>query len=159
MINQQGSIHGTLLAVFGVGVLLTGKPSSGKSSLALSLLDRGHKLVADDLVLLDKKKSALFGYAPKAGFGFLHSRDLGMLDIAKLFSDNAIQEKTEIHLIINLDIDDSDTGISNNINLPLITSPPSPVMVEVAIKNYLLQKKGYNAATEFKNMLRQTDHI
>ncbi len=97
-------LHANLARVNGHGVLILGEPGSGKSSLSLELVKRGHQLVADDLVLLslEKKTGRLVGRAPKSGLGLLHQRDHGVIDIKKKFGPHAIAAKTTIDVIVKI---------------------------------------------------------
>lgn len=98
------SLHANLVSVNGFGVLIVGKPCSGKSRLCYELLKRGHKLVADDLVLVKKKSQSkmLIGTCPKSGLGLMHLRGHGIIDVASVFGKKSIQQSARIDLVINL---------------------------------------------------------
>lgn len=97
--------HGTLVAIDGHGLLITGCPGAGKSELALGLLDRGHRLVADDAPLLTPRGGRLFG-RPPAGFGGrLHIQGIGLLDVRRLYGDGAIAPQIELESILHLDLE------------------------------------------------------
>lgn len=97
-------LHANLVAVNGVGVLILGEPGSGKSSLSYELIKRGHRLVADDLVLVSriKKSGLLVGKSPKTGLGLLHLRDHGVIDIKKKFGAGSIAAKTTIDVLVKI---------------------------------------------------------
>ncbi len=84
---QETSLHATLVRVHGRGVLIRGKPGSGKSRLALELIHHGHALVADDLVLTWPGETGLQGRAASAHKGFLALRGAGILNVAQTFGD------------------------------------------------------------------------
>ncbi len=94
------SIHAVLLELDGLGVLLRGDASIGKSEAALALIDRGHILIADDVVGIKTEAGKLIGYNIDDRY-LLHSRYLGILDIPNIFSEKAVKKQTEIKLMIN----------------------------------------------------------
>lgn len=98
----QTVVPGVLLAIAGLGVMLRGPSGAGKSDCALTLIERGHALVADDAVQLHKKGAKLLGCCPEAGYGLLHLRDLGILDIGSLFGPDAVKHNSFIGLVITL---------------------------------------------------------
>lgn len=95
--------HGTLLDVHDVGVLLRGDPGTGKSELALELLTRGHRLIADDAPLLSIESGALVGRCPDALRDLLEVRGLGILNIRILFGPEALTDAHDVDLVIDLD--------------------------------------------------------
>lgn len=100
---QQSSVHGTLLRVFDSGLLLTGESGAGKSEAALGLLDRGHQLIADDMVCLNRGlPGELIGTAPPGYGKFMEVRGLGIFDVEKLFGVEALLESYRIDLSIKL---------------------------------------------------------
>jgi len=82
--SDSASVHGVLVSVFGSGVLILGRSGIGKSACALELIDRGHKLVADDVVNVERKGDSLIGSAPAALFGSLEVRGLGVVDVRRI---------------------------------------------------------------------------
>lgn len=84
------------------GLLLCGPPGIGKSSLALAMLSQGGQLIADDCVDIIRREGQLIAQCPTAHMGLLHSRELGLLDIRSLFTDNAVLAETAIDAIIKL---------------------------------------------------------
>ena len=97
----QTTVHGVLLRVTGLGILLTGKSGIGKSEAALALLNRGHRLVADDVVLLrEAPPGVLKGHAPEGLRHHIEIRGLGVLNVAELFGTLATREETPVDLAI-----------------------------------------------------------
>ena len=100
--NYTVSIHGTLVNVFGVGVLIKGESGCGKSECALEIVARGHSLVADDAVIVSREGNELFGSSPAELFGLIEVRGLGICDIRRLFGKASVAEKSTIGVIIEL---------------------------------------------------------
>lgn len=94
--------HGVALKVENVGILITGKPGIGKSALALELMAQGHQLVADDHVELSVLSRQLIAHCPERISGMLHSRELGMIDVRKLYPKNPWLPQTVVDMIIDL---------------------------------------------------------
>jgi len=174
MIMTQGnsssiSLHGVLLDILGVGVLIMSKSGLGKTECALDLVMRGNRLVADDLIKIEKQADgALCGFSHELGRHHMEIRGLGIIDIEKLFGISATCEKKQIELIIELTepeegIDDrlgleEQTYSIMDVEIPLKRIPVRPgrnltAIVEVAVRDYLLKKRGYHAAKEFEQEL------
>lgn len=96
------SLHGVLLEMMGKGVLITGKPGIGKSETALTLLSRGHRLVADDAPLFECKENQLIGTACAQQKGILCVRSLGLLDVTQLFGQDALLNEIALDCMIDL---------------------------------------------------------
>ena len=96
-------IHGVLLNVWDHGVLITGESGTGKSECALELVSRGHRLVADDVIHVTNADKKLLGKAPERFAGLLHVRDIGILDIRKLYR-NGFEPEHEIDLCMDLQL-------------------------------------------------------
>ena len=94
--------HGILLDIFGVGVLMLGESGIGKSETALDLIVNGHKLIADDSVLIKKLDERLIGTSPKITRHFMEIRGIGIIDVERLFGIGSIMEEKEIELVIEL---------------------------------------------------------
>ena len=94
------SVHGVLVRVCGSGVLILGRSGIGKSACALELIDRGHSLIADDVVSVEICGSNLVGMAPPAFFGLIEVRGLGIVDVRHLFGEAAAVERNEIALCV-----------------------------------------------------------
>ncbi|MGD0916026.1 MAG: HPr(Ser) kinase/phosphatase [Thermodesulfobacteriota bacterium] len=164
------SIHGVLIDVFGVGVLILGKSGIGKSECALDLILRGHRLVADDMVHIQKRSpSALIGSGFEVIQHHMEIRGLGIINIRSLFGVEAIREQKKIELVVELMEWDTQQeydrlGFENekyvilDVELPLLRIPVTPArnlttIIEVAARNHLLKVMGYDSASEFEKKL------
>ncbi|MBR5939810.1 MAG: HPr kinase/phosphorylase [Neisseriaceae bacterium] len=160
--------HGVFLDVFEVGVLILGQSGLGKSELALELLTRGHRLVADDAVdLFRTAPEKLEGRCPQVLRDFLEVRGVGILNIRKMFGETAVRLKKSLQLIINLipaddhymkTVDRLNTLIEYdeilNVKIRKITIPVAvgrnlAVLVEAAVQNFILQQRGIDSTQEF----------
>ena len=158
--------HGILLDIFGVGVLMLGESGIGKSETALDLIVNGHKLIADDSVLIKKLDERLIGTSPKITRHFMEIRGIGIIDVERLFGIGSIMEEKEIELVIELNqwddfadynrlgIDDEHVSILDislpKIEIPMRTGRNTAVIVEIATRNYKQKELGYNAALALK---------
>ncbi len=162
-------VHGVFMAVFGIGVLLTGQSGVGKSEVALDLISRGHRLIADDAPEFRRiAPDVVSGYCcPSALSGFLEVRGLGVLDVRAMFGDTAIKTSKALRLIIELKrmSEEEFIGLDRlegvrqectilDVRVPQITVPIVPgrnlaVLVESAVSNQILLMKGYDAARAF----------
>ena len=160
--------HGVFLDVLGAGVLLTGASGIGKSELALGLINRGHRLIADDAVNLHQTShDTLIGKCPELLQDFLEVRGLGILNIRIMFGDTSIKPSKKLQLIVNI-VSFDDEELKNidrlhgmyrhcsilDIDIPEVTIPVAPgrnlaVLVESAVRNQVLINTGYNASQEF----------
>ncbi len=163
-------LHGVLVDVLGVGVLLLGKSGIGKSECALDLVIRGHRLVADDVVQIQKKMpSALAGSAAESLQYRMEVRGLGIINIKDLFGISAIREKKIINLVIELVEWESEQeydrlGLDEQVykilgvdlsylRIPVRYGRNLTSIIEVAARNYLLKGMGYNSTREFHENL------
>lgn len=166
---RRTTLHGVYMEMFTMGVLITGGSGSGKSELALELLTRGHRLVADDAPDFTKISPELVdGTCPAVLQDCLEVRGLGVLNVRHMFGDSAIKLNKFLRLIIHLEVpkkrklqDETDRLQSNadvqqvlDIPIPRITIPVMAgrnlaVMAEAAVRDFMLKAKGYNAASEF----------
>lgn len=161
-------LHGVFMEVLGIGVLLTGKSGVGKSELALELISRNHRLIADDAPEFRRTgPDELNGSCPSELIGFLEVRGLGVLNIRAMFGDSVIKMSKNLRLIIELKRmgDDEMAAMDRlqgsrqqcnilDVEVPQITLPVAPghnlaVLVEGAVRNHILLLKGYNAAQAF----------
>ncbi len=157
-------VHGELLEVFGLGVLVTGGSGIGKSELALELISRGHRLIADDTPNLTRvAPNVLEGTCPPTLSDLLEVRGLGILNIRRMFGDSAIKRNKRIRLIVHLvKLEEilppaesrlrglRDTRVILGISVPVITLPIAPgrnlaVLVECAVRDHILRLSGYRA--------------
>lgn len=162
------SKHGVLLDVLGMGVLITGESGVGKSELALELISRGHGLVADDVVELRRiGPETLEGSCPPILRDYLEVRGLGMLNIRTIFGETAVRRRKNMKLIVHLEKSSSSDissferlPLSNlnenilNVNIRKVTIPVAAgrnlaVLVEAAVRNYILQLRGIDSTQEF----------
>ena len=161
-------MHGVFLDVFEVGVLLMGKSGLGKSELALELISRGHGLVADDAVEIYRiGPETLEGRCPPVLRDFLEVRGLGVLNIRDIFGETAIRPKKPLKLIINLvsaddqlmqsldrlSIQSEKQDILNvhirKVSIPVAAGRNLAVLVEAAVRNFILQSRGLDSTKQF----------
>ncbi|MED2737226.1 HPr(Ser) kinase/phosphatase [Bacillus toyonensis] len=169
---QEMTVHGVCVNVYGVGVLIRGTSGIGKSEIALSLIERGHRLVSDDIVLLKKiGPVALIGTHNDVNSEFLSLRGIGFINVLRLYGSGAIQNETKINLDIYLSPWDDEkqydaVGIDNKkseyleTEIPLLEIPIRPgrdiaSLIEVAAKNWRLQQQGYNTLDDFYSRFDQ----
>ena len=164
--------HGVLVDVYGEGVLLLGNSGIGKSETAIELVKRGHRLVADDAVLIKRVSSkTLVGEAPEIIRHYVELRGIGIVDIRRLFGMGAVSTTAKIDLIIHLEnweqgkmydrmwLETQTTEILG-IQIPSITIPVCPgrnlaIILEIAAMNHRQKKMGYNTAEEFNKRLME----
>lgn len=166
----QVTMHGTLVDVHGIGLLFTGRSAIGKSEVGLDLVERGHRLVADDSVIITRKvQGILVGYSPEVLQDHMEIRGIGILNVKRIFGVRGTRRQKRIEVVVNL-VDWEDgvnyerVGLEDNtrtilgVELPEITVPlyPGkyiPVIVEAIALNYLLRLEGYHPAQEFNRQL------
>jgi HPr kinase/phosphorylase len=155
-------IPGNLVEIFGLGVLITGESGIGKSECTLDLLGRGHRLVADDAIeVACFQDGTLIGRAPRASYGLLEIRGLGILDVRFLFGVLAVLEEKTIDLVVQLvsahtlgDIDrlgtevefytlPHDLGSVPMIRLPVVPGRNLAALIETAVRWYMLRQRGF----------------
>lgn len=165
---QRITLHGVFMEVIGSGVLITGDPSVGKSELALELVSRGHRLIADDIPEFARVgPDEILGTCPDLLRDFLEVRGLGILNIRAMFGDSAIKQSKFLRVVIHLAKmgEDQIRGIDRlrgsrrireilGVPIPEITLPVAPgrnlaVMVEAAARTHILALKGYDASQVF----------
>lgn len=168
MLAEKATLHGVFMEVMGIGVLLSGETSVGKSELAVELITRGHRLIADDAPEFARiAPDIINGSCPDVLREFLEVRGLGVINIRAMFGDSAIKQNKYLRLIIRLE-HMSDEQLRNidrlqgsrrtrkvlGVDIPEISLPVAPgrnlaVLVEIAVRNHLLSLKGYEAYREF----------
>jgi HPr kinase/phosphorylase len=168
--SPQLVIHGSFVDVYGVGVMLTGRSGIGKSEIALDLVERGHRLVADDVVMIVRKgEGILMGSGTDLVKHFMEIRGLGLLDVRSMFGIRAIRFQKRVEVVVELEDwkpnhDYTRTGLDENlaailgveiphIRLPIFPGKNCTVITEVIALNYLLKHYGYDAAKEFSKRL------
>ncbi|MEM8844114.1 MAG: HPr(Ser) kinase/phosphatase [Pseudomonadota bacterium] len=155
-------LHGVFLEILSSGVLLTGESGLGKSELALELVSRGHRLVADDAPeFMRIAPNIVLGSCPPILRDFLEVRGLGVLNIREMYGDSSIKLSKYLRLIIHLTTIHSISEdrltvpqLTKNvlgldipvINLPVAAGRNLAVLAEAAVRNHLLMIRGYNAA-------------
>ncbi|EIJ43674.1 serine kinase of the HPr protein, regulates carbohydrate metabolism [Beggiatoa alba B18LD] len=169
MSGEKITLHGVFLDVFGMGVLITGDSGTGKSELALELVSRGHRLVADDAPEFSRiDHGVIRGTCPVQGMTpFLEVRGLGILNVQALFGDSAIKKDKYLRLIVKLEHMSSEQlrqidrlqgdyrsrqvlGVEiPEVGLPVAAGRNLAVLLECAVRNHSLKMQGYNAADEF----------
>jgi HPr kinase/phosphorylase len=171
-LTQSTSLHGVLMDVFGVGILLLGKSGIGKSEIALDLVMRGHRLVADDIVDVTRRKpGAVYGAGNAIIKHHMEIRGLGIINIKDLFGVAAVRESKKIELIIELVEWDPQQeydrlGVEEQhftvvgVEVPLAVVPVRPgrnltTLIEVAARNHLLKLQGHHSAREFAEKLNR----
>ena len=166
------TVHGVLVDIYGVGVLITGKSGIGKSETAVQLVKRGHRLVADDLIIVKKiGERQLVGTAPEVSRHFLEIRGIGIINIRALFGAGAVIEKVDINMIAKLEYWNEEKsyerlGFDNlygelmGIEIPQVVIPVKPgrdlaMVLEIAAMNYRMNLMGYNAARDFSRKVTE----
>ncbi len=158
------SEHGVLMEVFGVGILLTGKSGVGKSETAMELIKRGHRLIADDSVIIKEIANELYGTAPDIIRYFMELRGIGIINVKSMYGSGSVLDEKKIQLVIQLENwqqgkeydrigDEISTTSYFDIKIPKLTIPVSPgrnlaIIIEVAARNFRLKSMGYDASEE-----------
>jgi len=166
----QTIVHGAMVDVYGIGLLISGKAGIGKSEIALDLIERGHRLVADDVVTLTKKNNVLISAATEMNKHFMEVRGLGIIDIMSMFGIRAIRYQKRLEVVVDLYLWDEishvdRTGLEKetikilDVNIPIIRLPITPgknitVIAEVIAMNHLLNHYGYDAARAFQERVK-----
>jgi HPr kinase/phosphorylase len=169
----EKSIHGVLVEVYGVGILILGDSGVGKSENALELIERGHRLVADDVVEIRcVNGNILMGAGANKIIGHhMEIRGLGIVNVTHLFGVGAIRDRKQIQLVVLLEEWDSKKtydrlgteekvmeilGVSiPKLEIPVKPGRNIPIIIETAAMNERLKKLGYNSAREFnRNILK-----
>jgi HPr kinase/phosphorylase len=163
---EKITLHGVFMEVMGTGVLITGPSSIGKSELALELLTRGHRLIADDAPeFVQLAPDIVNGTCPEMLRDFLEVRGLGILNVRAMYGASSIKQNRNLRLIIVLqEMEDAIKmdrlhGSRRNrsilgVDIPEITLPVGPgrnlaVLLETAVRNHILSAKGYDASQAF----------
>ena len=171
---ETTSLHGVFIEVQGFGVLIKGDAAIGKSELALELITRGHRLIADDIVDFYRiSPDRIEGRCPALLQDFLEVRGLGILNIRALFGDNAIKPTKPLDLIIQLELANMQKPLAlDRLNaktqfervlevdickviIPIAAGRNISVLVEVAVRNHILLLRGINATQQFSKRQKQ----
>ena len=170
----QMNLHGSLVDVYGIGLLLTGKSGIGKSEVALDLVERGHRLVADDVVIVTRKEEqVLMGSGTDLVQHFMEIRGLGLIDIRAMFGIRAIRFQKRVEVLVNMQLWDAEEEYTRlgmvdshetvlGVELPVVKVPITPgknitVICEVIAMTHLLRNYGYDPAEVFSKRL--AEHI
>jgi HPr kinase/phosphorylase len=165
------SIHGVLVGIFGLGTLIIGESAVGKSEAALDLVLRGHKLIADDLVLLQKTEDGIIGKSSELGSDLLQIRGLGIINVRALYGESATTDVCKVGLVVELEEwkqghQYSLVGLRERryrilgVNLPYLKLPVKPgrnmaTLIEVAARNQMLKNRGIYTARDMSNRLQK----
>ncbi|MEW6690337.1 MAG: HPr(Ser) kinase/phosphatase [Pseudomonadota bacterium] len=161
--------HGVLMDVLGMGVLITGESGVGKSELALELISRGHGLVADDVVEISRiAANTVEGRCPPLLRDFLEVRGLGLINIRAIYGETAVRPKMKLKLITHLErpargaardaterlplseLSEEILGVTvRKVVIPVAAGRNLAVLLEAAVRNYILQLRGKDSAAEF----------
>lgn len=161
--------HGCLVEVFGVGVLIQGDSAIGKSEAALGLIERGHRLISDDLVKVKKREGYLEGFGAELSSHHMEVRGIGIINIAYLYGAVCVRERKSVDIVVRLEVwDDShfydrvgleekSTDILGH-EVPYHILPVKPgrdvvLLLETIALNHRLKKMGYHSAKEFNEKL------
>ena len=164
------TVHGSLADVFGVGLLFRGRSGIGKSECVLDLVERGHRLVADDIVHITKRgNDVLIGRGHEISRHYMEIRGVGLIDINALFGIRSVRQQKRIEVVVQLEDWDNTreydrTGLDGQetevlgVSLPLVTVPLNPgknltVVCEVVAMNHLLRYSGVDSANAFNERL------
>lgn len=168
---EKTTIHGVLLDINGVGTMILGKSGIGKSEIALELVKRGHRFVADDAIEITKlNDNTLMGKAPELIKNFMEIRGIGIVDMSKMYGIGSVRDSIRIDLLVKIEewsehtvydrlgLDEKYMEILEK-QLPLLVLPVKPgrnlaVLLEAAARNHSLKRMGFNAAKELDEKLR-----
>ena len=169
------TLHGVFMEVMSIGVLITGPSGIGKSELALELVTRGHRLIADDAPqFLRITPDIVNGICPEPLRDFLEVRGLGIINVRKLYGDTAIKNNKYLRLIVRLEPMSKEQMLKLDrlegsyrireilgVEIPEITLPVAPgrnlaILLECAARNHGLRMGGYNASDDFINQQQHT---
>lgn len=168
------TMHGVLIDMYGVGVLITGQSGIGKSENALELVQRGHRLVADDAVVIRRVNDRLIGSSPENIRYFMEVRGIGIIDVRNMYGVGAVKRTKVIDMVVHLekwdDKKDYDRlGSSTeeidilDHKLPRIVVPVKPgrnvaVILEVAARDHRLKSMGFSALDELNKRMMLGDN-
>ncbi len=168
-LSDHISLHGVLVQIFGLGTLIIGESAVGKSEAALDLVLRGHKLTADDVVIIEKSDGEINGKPTEMGADLLQIRGLGIIDIRALYGESATVSSSRIGLVVELEEwrkghQYSLVGLRERryrllgVNLPYLKLPVKPgrnmaTIIEVAARNQMLKNRGIFTARDLNRRL------
>ncbi len=163
--------HGVFMEVYSEGVLITGESGMGKSEAAIELIKRGHRLISDDAVNIQKTSSTtLMGTAPELIRNYIELRGIGVVDVRHIFGNGAVKMAEKLDLVIKLEqwnqqsdydrLGNEQTIDILGVKLPYVTVPITPgrnvaVIIEVAAMNNRQKRMGYDSAKDFSDRIDQ----
>jgi len=169
---ERMSVHGVLVDIYGMGVLITGESGIGKSETALELIQRGHRLIADDrveLFMMDERR--VFGESPDILRHLVEIRGIGVIDIVNLFGVGAVRSSKAVDMVVRLEFWDKNRRYERlgtettqttifNVELPKISIPVREgrnlaTIIEIAAMNQRAKAMGYDAAATFQQNLAE----
>lgn len=171
-LSERMDQHGVFMDIYGMGVLIIGESGIGKSETGLELVQRGHRLIADDRVeLYMMDETRIIGEAPEILRNLIEIRGVGVVDIVNIFGVGAVRRSQELELVINLQhwkADDSYDRLGNNIeekrffhvdipmlNIPVRVGRNLATIAEVAAMNIRAKRMGYDATAQFEANLTE----
>ncbi len=165
----SSSVHGVLVDVLGIGVLVMGKSGIGKSETALDLVVRGHRLIADDVVMLRRTGNTVTGLCARTLGHHMEIRGLGVINIKDLFGISAVRDTKKVELVVELvewsnDDEYDRLGVDDHVinllevSVPRVRLPVRPgrnlaTLIEVAARNQRLKEQGHHSARAFQAAL------
>lgn len=169
LLTPRTSMHGVLVEVFGIGTLIIGESAIGKSESALDLVLRGHKLVADDIVILEKDDGGIQGRPSEMGADLLQIRGLGVINIRALYGETSVAVSCVVGLVVELEewkkghyysllgLRERRYRIFDR-NIPYLKLPIKPgrnmaTLIEVAARNQMLKMRGIYTARDLNRAL------
>ncbi|MFN3603126.1 MAG: HPr(Ser) kinase/phosphatase [Leptonema sp. (in: bacteria)] len=181
ILAEEITVPGVLLDIFGVGVLLQGESGIGKSETALELIERGHRLIADDVVRIKAiSESVIMGYTDPTIEYHMELRGIGIINIKEMYGVRSTRKKINVEICIYLEewkkeVEYDRLGVLEeysyflNVKIPKITLPVRPgrnipILIETAAMNYRLKTMGYDTSKTFiekvkKNIEKKTSYI
>lgn len=168
-IAPSSIIHGTLMSIYGIGVLITGDSGTGKSEAAMELLKAGRMFIGDDAIEVYNYGHSIFGRPSDIAKQFMEVRGLGILDVSRMFGWQATMQETQIHMIVHLVNPETSKknlneferlGVSQprekirGVNIPKYFIPvtvgrPTASLIESAVIDFKMKKAGYNSAQTY----------
>lgn len=166
------SVHGSLVDVYGIGILITGRSGIGKSEIALDLVERGHRLVADDLIIITRKsESVLIGSGRDIAEHVMEVRGVGLVDVKRIFGIRGVRKQKRVEVELHLvdwekNKDYERVGLDDNtveilgVEMPQVILPINPgknitVIAETIALNHLMRTYGYHTPREFNSRLKE----
>ncbi len=162
-------VHGTLMSIYGIGVLITGDSGTGKSEAAMELLKQGRMFVGDDAIEVYNYGQSIYGRPSDIAKQFMEVRGLGILDVSRMFGWQKTLEETQIHMIVHLVNPELSKKKLNDFErlgneqskekirgvylpkyfIPVTAGRPTASLIESAVVDYKLKKSGYNSAETY----------